>query len=444
MDNAEFLLGTVTAVSTSAGIKIQLDGQDAAMSKYYKILITGAEVPVIGERVAVMKHSGTYVVIGKIGMPSDNTGKVNRSGDTMTGNLTLDSVYISHKSQDVNLTVHPEEAKIKVLAILRDVASRFFGRIYGAHYTNGRAGIGIGAVRDVNGSNVYNAVELLIDDSGNRSVAMHDPQAWRSALNALNKAGDTMTGDLILDNVGIGQNLKTINLDVHPTETLARLLAILKDVASNSIGRIMGLQYTNGRAGIGIGAVRAINGSNVFNELYLLIDDSGNRYVTIAEQKPWRSALGLGTNGDLPITIAQGGTGATSAAAARNNLGLGNTTGALPIANGGTGQTGTTITTTVSDIFSSIASGITVSSASYVQFGKVAMFTAIFTPSAAGTTFDWTTWATLKAGKRPASIIAVHCQATTYCLVGTNGDIQFSLKQSANVGYRVSAIYLLP
>ena len=51
-----------------------------------------------------------------------------------------------------------------------------------------------------------------------------------------------------------------------------------------------------------------------------------------------RNALGLGnTTGALPI--ANGGTGATSAAAARNALGLGNTTGALPIANGGTGAT---------------------------------------------------------------------------------------------------------
>lgn len=39
-----------------------------------------------------------------------------------------------------------------------------------------------------------------------------------------------------------------------------------------------------------------------------------------------------------PLSIAQGGTGQTTAAAARNALGLGNTTGALPIANGGTGQ----------------------------------------------------------------------------------------------------------
>ena len=41
------------------------------------------------------------------------------------------------------------------------------------------------------------------------------------------------------------------------------------------------------------------------------------------------------TNGALPV--ANGGTGATTAAAARNALGLGNTSGAVPIANGGTG-----------------------------------------------------------------------------------------------------------
>ena len=52
---------------------------------------------------------------------------------------------------------------------------------------------------------------------------------------------------------------------------------------------------------------------------------------------------GSGLDADLfkgksVIPVANGGTGAATAAAARNALGLGNTTGALPIANGGTGE----------------------------------------------------------------------------------------------------------
>lgn len=51
-------------------------------------------------------------------------------------------------------------------------------------------------------------------------------------------------------------------------------------------------------------------------------------------------AAGHVTAGSNPtVTVAQGGTGATTVAAARNALGLGNTAGAVPVANGGTGAT---------------------------------------------------------------------------------------------------------
>lgn len=79
------------------------------------------------------------------------------------------------------------------------------------------------------------------------------------------------------------------------------------------------------------------------------LDLTGLQYL-VDKIKDWATPANIGaaptshnhsaaniTSGTLPIT--RGGTGATTAAAARNNLGLGNTTGALPIANGGTGAT---------------------------------------------------------------------------------------------------------
>lgn len=53
-----------------------------------------------------------------------------------------------------------------------------------------------------------------------------------------------------------------------------------------------------------------------------------------------RTNLGLGALATLgTVPIANGGTGATTVAGARNALGLGNTSGAVPVANGGTGAT---------------------------------------------------------------------------------------------------------
>ncbi len=64
----EIFLGTVNNWSMANGVEITLDGQSAPMTKKYKQLLVSRPLP-IGARVAVMKISGTYVVLGEISNP---------------------------------------------------------------------------------------------------------------------------------------------------------------------------------------------------------------------------------------------------------------------------------------------------------------------------------------------------------------------------------------
>lgn len=459
---ADLLLATVAAV-TADGLSLIPDGETEATQKKYKYMTSAYAAPAVGDRVVVMRLSGTYVVLGKIGSSTPDSEKyVRRSGDTMTGLLNINrsspGVIGKNTIRDSSETVAENTNSYGFQ--INDKNGNAVALYTDRYETTGENGAFMGGYRMVNGTNTGNNLRLLVDAAGNKHVYVTSPAAWRSALNALNKAGDTMSGALTMNGADINLQSTTNTIGTVPASSVSDKRVFFRDKLSTIFGKLQSIFMNDGRIGMQLGAQRAVNGSTVENNLNLYIDASGNRTVTVTSPQAWRSALLLGTSGAFPLTVAQGGTGATSAAghavfAGPNGSTAGApsfralsaadiTAGTLPIARGGTGQTGISISTTVSDIFSSIASGITVSSASYVQFGKVAMFTAIFTSASAGTTTNWTTWATLKEGKRPVSIIAAHCQATTYCLVGVDGGIQFSLKQSANFGYRVSATYLIP
>lgn len=87
-------------------------------------------------------------------------------------------------------------------------------------------------------------------------------------------------------------------------------------------------------------ASRTIDG--VVYAVSIGINSSGNAvlYYTIDGEEAGYLSLRDGSSGfKNALPISSGGTGATTAADARNALGLGNTTGAVPIANGGTGAT---------------------------------------------------------------------------------------------------------
>lgn len=64
----EFFLGTVVNWQTTTGVRIKIDGQDSYMTKSFKMLMVSRPLP-RGARVLIMKHSGTYIVLGEISNP---------------------------------------------------------------------------------------------------------------------------------------------------------------------------------------------------------------------------------------------------------------------------------------------------------------------------------------------------------------------------------------
>lgn len=129
--------------------------------------------------VSVPKKSGTIALTSDI---PDISGKVNKSGDTMTGALTMNNVNANVKDTDVKVGTAPS------------------GTIYGNGYycqsnnggdlfyvratqdTSDNVGMQIEVRRAIGSTTYYNTVRLGISNNGTKTVNISDASAWRSAI----------------------------------------------------------------------------------------------------------------------------------------------------------------------------------------------------------------------------------------------------------------------
>lgn len=83
--SAEFYIATVGSLNSS-GITLIFDGGSTATTKRYKSLATGRGSAFAGQRVVVMKQSGTYIVLGMLtdGQLYTNVDKLSSSASLAT------------------------------------------------------------------------------------------------------------------------------------------------------------------------------------------------------------------------------------------------------------------------------------------------------------------------------------------------------------------------
>ena len=111
-------------------------------------------------------------------------GKVNKSGDTMTGDLTIrtDSAHILAQLTDVTVGTAPSANTGGYIDFSDSTGDQTIGR-YSATYGANKSSYATMMTRNrVSGSNVDNYVRLRVGSDGSRTVEIPDAAPWISAL----------------------------------------------------------------------------------------------------------------------------------------------------------------------------------------------------------------------------------------------------------------------
>lgn len=152
------------------GIKMTVD-KAGAMA--YSIDDNGKFRNALG--LATVAASGSYNDLTNKPTIPDISGKVNKSGDTMTGNLNVKSASMPANPTSGNLYLNG--------LYLQDAANDDYAYLR-AHSASAEKGIQLEVRRSVNGSYVYNTLNMRINASGGRTIQVSDGAAWRSAIGA--------------------------------------------------------------------------------------------------------------------------------------------------------------------------------------------------------------------------------------------------------------------
>lgn len=223
---------------------------------------------------------------------------VNIDGDTMTGSLTAISLIRKHP---FTIGTVPSSNSYTMSVQGKDSANTEVYGLYGIYTTDDKLGTQLEVARTVNGTRITNNFRLFIDANGDRSVTVSDSAIWRSAIGAVNKAGDTMTGALTIS-VARNASYKTKFTDIDarigqtaPSSTIYWDKSYVLDKNNRLMHFEEGAWGTNNNFILTYGLRRysADGNSNYTNYFYLGIDNSGNYSVHLSAPNAWLDALGF-------------------------------------------------------------------------------------------------------------------------------------------------------
>lgn len=226
-----------------------------------------------------------------------------------------------------------------------------------------------------------------------------------------------LTGNLTIQNSPI--YIKNTSADVSAqSDTQDRSWNIICSDKNNVASGVFDSYFrgSDGYVYVELQGRRLVDGNTVTNYLRLGVQPNGTKQVSVSNGAIWREALGLGTSGALPITVAQGGTG----------------------------QTAIQYYNTAADLFTA-ASGVTILGVSGALWGKVLSINIAARKTTAVTTASDFSIGTVVAGKRPrvTSNIGISGGNITTGNIDGNGNVNLHGTVTANGNLYIFATYVI-
>lgn len=206
--------------------------------------------------------------------------KVKKSGDTMTGTLTIKDADINLKSNNIDITNTNITDNYNYGIKIYDKNNQYIGGLNTGINNSNNFRTVINATRIVNNTIKENNLILNVDVNGNNTIQVTDPTAWRTALHAINNTGARVTGNYYINN---------LNMDVTSTSLAHDQVSFIdfQDVNNKDVGWIGVYQRTDGRTQ----TILDVHRNTVDHRITLEITNTGTRKVFVTEAAPWREAF---------------------------------------------------------------------------------------------------------------------------------------------------------
>lgn len=306
--NKTVLIGGLRASGTSLYYEDPITGEGMSLSGTGGLLLnslSGAKVTTGGE--AFLQSISAIPTALPQSSLTNSRFYVKKNGSSTSalvyigGNVPL--VRVQNTNADATASsVTANTAPIEFI----DKNSVRVGFLQSGQDASGNVYMWIGSQRKNGSADLVNDLTLWTYANGTRGVSVAVPAEWRTAIGAVNKAGDTMTGTLNIDNNSPGAVAKKENKSSADTVTANDNSVGFRvtDQNSNIVALYTDRYLADGNlVGAWIAGARMVNGSNVFNSLQLLVDSAGNQVVTLSAAA-WRKALDMcyAVNDTMSIT----------------------------------------------------------------------------------------------------------------------------------------------